>query len=97
LGNEPGWVLELRYKDVSFLAIDYGLVEFAFATPEPRMETGEKGAMRTLYETSVDSNELLIKITPGPCEDSMSGDSLESFVTVTLGERVFYGCGRALH
>jgi uncharacterized membrane protein len=49
------------------------------------------------YKTQSNANSLTVVIIGRRCRDSMSGESFETQVTVTLDHREFQGCGRALH
>jgi uncharacterized membrane protein len=92
-GNEPGWNMEI-YSDSIKLVLDYGASTERFATPAP---IEDATAHRTTYESVNDSHRLTVTLEGGGCSDTMSGEEFEVSVTVTLGERVLRGCGRALH
>lgn len=92
-GNEPGWTLEIgRGKTV--LVTNYGQDRYELETAEPTVEE-ENG--RTTYTGRVGGREIAIQISPERCNDSMSGESFGSTVTVALDAQVLRGCGTALH
>jgi len=92
-GNEPGWTLEIG-PERTVLKTNYGQDRYEFETPQPAVD-GE--ARRTAYRTSVEGVEIAIEISGTPCQDSMSGESFETAVTVQLGDQKLRGCGQALH
>lgn len=94
VGNEPGWLLEIRNGLSILLVSDYGARRDRFPAPEPRVEAD---AARTRYETREGDHRLTVVLEGGSCRDSMSGEAFETRVTVTLDGRTLRGCGRALH
>lgn len=90
VGNEPGWNLEIRNGARLVLVTDYGASRLELPLPEPVAD-------QTAGTTRWDAGELILDVTGRPCRDSMSGESFESEVVVTWGERTLRGCGRALH
>ena len=94
VGNEPGWLLEIRNGRSILLVSDYGARRDRFPAPEPRVETD---AARTRYETREGDHRLTVVLEGRSCRDSMSGEAFETRVTVTLDDRTLRGCGRALH
>lgn len=94
VGNEPGWWLEISQQNRLYFSYDYGQQELTVEVSGPveypalrqshyRGETGQ-GAVRVVLEGAV-------------CQDSMADESYETRVRITLGERLFQGCGKALH
>lgn len=94
VGNEPAWYLEIEKGNKIVLIINYGQDRYEFATPEAVIDIP---ARKTIYEAQNDTNHLTVIIRGRRCRDSMSGESFETQVTVTLDRREFQGCGRALH
>ena len=90
IGQEPGWLLEIKNGEEILVVTNYGKDQKAFPYVDPRED---KAARKTLFQ--VDANTRVL-IEGKPCRDSMSGESFDTSVTVTLGEQVFKGCGRAL-
>jgi putative lipoprotein len=90
-GNEPGWYVELVDGGRSVLVTHYGEARHEFDTPPP--VTDQAGV--TTYRVS--SPTLVVVIRPQLCRDTMSDDSFEAAVTVTVDGRTYRGCGRALH
>jgi uncharacterized membrane protein len=90
LGNEPGWVLEIREGNLLELVADYGASRVEVLAPEHV----EDAAARS---TRWDAGDLTVEVIGRPCSDSMSGEEFEAAVTVTWQGRVLRGCGRALH
>jgi putative lipoprotein len=94
VGNEPGWYLEITASDKIRFVSNYGQDRHEFTTPKPKID---KQARMTTYTTYNDTNTLTVVIRGRPCQDSMSGESFATTVTVILDNTKFQGCGRALH
>jgi membrane-bound inhibitor of C-type lysozyme len=90
VGNEPGWVLEIRDAESIRFLYDYGQGELDESIPEPEVDRANR---RTRYVT--ESFEVTLEGVI--CQDTMADHSYETRVTVILGDREFHGCGRALH
>ena len=90
IGQEPGWLLEIKNGEEILVVTNYGQNRNLFPYVDPRED---KAARKTVFQVDADSSVL---IEGKPCRDSMSGESFDTTVTVTLGEQVFKGCGRAL-
>ena len=93
VGNEPGWSLELQPRERIAFSTDYGKTRVATPVPEPRIESQPA---RATYQARSEAHELTLVIEPGPCRDSMSGETFEMQATVVLDGRVHRGCGRPL-
>jgi membrane-bound inhibitor of C-type lysozyme len=94
VGNEPGWYLEIIAQSTIVLVTDYGNSRNEFPLPEP-IENRE--ARTTQYVVASAGHALTILLEGRLCSDTMSGEQFETTVTVTLDDRQFSGCGRALH
>ncbi len=90
IGQEPGWLLEIKNGEEILVVTNYGQNRNLFPYVDPRED---KAARKTVFQVDANSSVL---IEGKPCRDSMSGESFDTTVTVTLGEQVFKGCGRAL-
>jgi putative lipoprotein len=97
VGNEPGWYLEIYDKGTPEkidLVADYGQVYYTF--PSVQRET-RQSPHRTRYVARIGGHQLEATLEPGPCPDSMSGDTMETKVTLKLNNRTLQGCGKPLH
>jgi uncharacterized membrane protein len=94
VGNEPAWNLEILQQSKIVLITDYGTNRYEFELPEPAVD---REARITRYETSQNRHELIIVLRGQPCRDTMSDETFETAVVVTLDGRELRGCGRALH
>ena len=94
VGNEPGWYLELTAGEQVVFVGDYGNITHTFVTPEPLVNQHER---TTSYKIQDAQHDLKILIDGRSCNDSMSGETFETTVTVTLDRKEYRGCGKALH
>jgi putative lipoprotein len=97
-GNEPGWFLELDDGVQIVLVTDYGRRRYEMPAPEPQVD---EAARRVTFHTASTlaggrGNRLVLTLAPGPCEDTMSGETFDTTVTVTIDGQTLHGCGRAL-
>lgn len=90
IGQEPGWLLEITNGEEILVVTNYGQAKESYAYVEPQED---KAARKTVFQIDADTRVL---IEGKPCTDSMSGESFEVTVTVTLGTETLKGCGRAL-
>jgi hypothetical protein len=93
VGQEPGWLLEIRKAREIRLITDYGAD--TTVTPVPPAETDSATGART-YRPVAGARDLRVLIQPTACTDAMSGESYETTVTVTLEGRAYHGCGGPL-
>lgn len=98
IGQEPGWLLEIRDNRYVDLLLDYG--DTQLTTPVASMEVdfvrGE-----TTYRVMPPTSPLRLTVyaADGVCYDGMSGEGFAVRVVVDIndGERVYRGCGRWLN
>jgi putative lipoprotein len=91
-GNEPAWVLELMADRMVFVGA-YGTERLT--TPR----TGGAGASTpggAVYSGAVEGHRLTVRVLPGPCFDTMSGQQSASNVEVDVDGKTYRGCGEAL-
>ena len=93
MGQEPGWLLEIKHAREIRLITDYGAD--TAVTPVPPAETDSTTGART-YRAAAGARDLQVLIEPTACNDAMSGESYETTVTVTLDGREYHGCGGPL-
>jgi putative lipoprotein len=91
LGQEPAWNVEIERERKIVLVTDYGATRTEVAHAEPRVEDA-----RTTYRSAAAATALTVVVERRACADSMSGEAFEAAVTVTLADRLLYGCGRFL-
>ncbi|NOR79651.1 MAG: hypothetical protein GQ529_02275 [Methyloprofundus sp.] len=95
LGNEPGWTLELVGDDTIIFSHFYDKInKYVFIRSAPEVD---QVARKAVYKAKNEEHELSVTISGTPCQDSMSGESFESSVTVRLDGKLFNGCGKTLH
>jgi putative lipoprotein len=91
VGQEPGWVLEIRHDGNMLMEADYGSRRVLLDTPEPDMlDDGER------FEATDGEHRMSVEIHYAHCNDAMSGAVYSSRVTVILDGREYRGCGEAL-
>ncbi|MBY6185332.1 MliC family protein [Marinobacter hydrocarbonoclasticus] len=88
IGNEPPWILEL-WPERIVLKTGYEQQRREWPRPEPaNLERASRFDV---------ADGVSVLLEGKPCSDTMSGEGFETTVTVTDGERLYRGCGRALH
>lgn len=90
IGQEPGWLLEIKNGEQILLVTDYGQNKVSYPYVEPRED---KAARRTVFQVDADTSVLIEGVS---CTDTMSGEKFQVTVTVKTGMRTLKGCGRAL-
>jgi uncharacterized membrane protein/membrane-bound inhibitor of C-type lysozyme len=93
-GNEPGWHLEISSGKEILFVTDYGNNRYSFTTPTPSIDQKTK---TTTYSIENAGHALTVVIEGEKCNDTMSDETFEATVTVTLDDQLHLGCGRALH
>ncbi len=94
VGNEPGWVLEVRQGERLDLSYDYGQSTLRL----PIVETdSDPEARTTIIVGAEDDRRLVVTLTGGGCSDTMSDETFPTRVELAFGERKLSGCGRPLH
>lgn len=92
IGQEPGWILDIRGDGGIDVQADYG--ETVFSLPPSEPVAGPGG--RTVYRVEGEAHRVMIVIADMPCRDAMSGWPYESTVSMILDGREYRGCGRWL-
>ena len=95
IGNEPSWILEVVKGDTILFADFYDKINKYMFT-KPKLDV-DQSARKTIYKARNEWHTLSVTIVGMPCQDTMSGESFESKVTVELDGKLFNGCGKALH
>lgn len=89
VGQEPGWVVELKEGEQITAVLDYGATTLMLPTP-----SGKSAADGTLvYDASTDTDHLVLSIKGKTCVDVMSGESHPSTVELVVNDRTYRGCG----
>ncbi|HUH36424.1 MAG TPA: YbaY family lipoprotein [Spongiibacteraceae bacterium] len=94
VGNEPGWLLEIRDRRKLRFVYNYGEQEVSLAASAP---VEEHATAQTLYNARDAKHELRVILQALPCQDDMSGEQFSTTVTVDLDGQRYRGCGRSLH
>jgi membrane-bound inhibitor of C-type lysozyme/uncharacterized membrane protein len=94
IGNEPGWNLEIIQREKIVFVGNYGQDRYEFINPE---RSSDQQARSTVYSVRNDQHQLSVMIVGRLCHDTMSGEALESTVTVILNGKQYRGCGKPLH
>lgn len=93
IGTEPGWWVEVDGGDTPALraALDYGerTLEITSAA-RSTAATGFSG-------TAVDGSAVTLEISDGECGDGMSDQSYPAHAVLTVGGKVYKGCGAMLN
>lgn len=92
LGQEPGWLLDIRRGDRFVLHYDNAQKTAEFPYVEPT-HPGEGVAQ---FTTTADGNTLEVRIRYTACHDAMSGQAYPDTVELEFDDRILKGCGRPL-
>jgi putative lipoprotein len=90
IGQEPGWLLEIKNGEEILIVTDYGQDKKSYPYVEPQED---KAARRTVFQVDADTSVL---IEGKACSDTMSGEKFQTSVTVKTAGKTLKGCGRAL-
>lgn len=93
VGNEPGWLVEIRADGSARLVLDYGERELMISAADVSREESD---LQTVYRAVTDSHEVEVTIEAEWCPDTMSDETFDHTVAVTVGDRSYRGCGRWL-
>jgi putative lipoprotein len=90
-GNEPGWTWELLADRMVFVGA-YGAQRVTAPRPP-----GQRGSTtgETTYDAVTEAHRMTVRIRPGLCLDTMSGDRHGAAVEVDVDGTVHRGCGDA--
>ena len=89
VGQEPGWVVEVKDEENITAVLDYGGTSLLLPTPDS--ETAEDGTVT--YDASTDTDHLVLSIRGKTCVDPMSGESHPSTVELVVNDKPYRGCG----
>ncbi len=92
IGQEPHWLLEITDGEKILLVTGYGQKRTIYPYVEPEVNQQQR---RTVF--SVKDQNLEVVIEGKDCSDIMSGEKFAVSVFITLNDKQFKGCGRALH
>ncbi len=91
IGQEPGWLLEIKNGTEILLVTDYGQNRNSYSYVEPVVYQEER---RTQYV--LEGYGIIVEIRGQHCADVMSGEEFEVSVSIIMTDRRMEGCGRAL-
>ena len=93
MGNEPGWIIEISGNQLYF-ETNYGTESYEFLLGGHA--SGSK-PNSVVYKGEALGKSISVEISSGRCNDTMSDNVYESFVTVNFEDTTLNGCGQALH
>ena len=93
-GNEPGWYMEVTAGNTILLVTDYGQKRYSFPETETR---SDPHAQSNVLQAVNDGHRLEVILERKPCVDTMSGEQLDTRVTVRLDDQEYRGCGKTLN
>ncbi len=94
VGNEPGWVLEIREGERLDLSYDYGQRRLSVPVTDTSADADKR---ITTLSGSADGRAMTVRLSGGGCSDTMSDETYPTRVEVEFDDRVLSGCGRPLH
>jgi len=93
-GVDPDWVLEIRNGDTMTFRADDSRTALQVPTPAPRTDAVER---MSVFDASDPAQVFEVRISGTQCVAPDRDDMMGVAVTVIVNERLFTGCGRALH
>ena len=81
--------MELKEGGEITATLDYGAKSLTL--PTPAAETAEDGTVA--YDSSTDTDHLLLNIKRKICLDTMSGEAHSSTVELVANDKSYRGCG----
>lgn len=91
IGQEPGWIVELRQEDRLVAVLDYGARSLSAPAPPPQVEDGA-----TVWRTTSGSRSVTLRLDDTPCRDAMSGRPFPATARLTIDGEAWIGCARRL-
>jgi membrane-bound inhibitor of C-type lysozyme len=94
VGNEPGWVLEIRERNKLTFRYDSdpSAIE-AIATDIAKSQD----TRQSVFSATSDAGNLRITLSGKVCRDTEDGEPYRTSVLIELDDVNLVGCGRALH
>jgi heat shock protein HslJ len=89
VGQDPGWVVEMKLGDHITAVLDQGATPLLLPTPEGK--TNADGAQ--VYDTSTDTDHLVLTIRSKPCIDAKNAEPHSATVDVMVDDKTLHGCG----
>lgn len=95
VGNSPDWHLEIVEKDnnISFTTAD-GVYAYTYPAGGPMLYPDRNA---TVYRVPNTEHNMTVTVKGIACQDSKSGKSYETTVTVTFDSKAYFGCGDVLN
>ncbi|MBA4252195.1 MAG: hypothetical protein C0425_11745 [Chlorobiaceae bacterium] len=93
-GTEPFWGLDLDFKNSAVWILADDMKEVVFNNPK-KIRNKSKDTLRFVAKNS--KEKIKIEITRKACSDNMSDLVYTHSVKVTIGEKVYNGCGYYLY
>ncbi len=92
VGQEPGWWVEIGAGDAYPLhaELDYGERKIDIARTQGISSTPGYGAKMA------DGTDVVLRTKQETCSDAMSGERFETSARLTVGDKVYEGCGAYL-
>lgn len=92
VGSEPGWLVEVGGGDAPRLhaVLDYG--ERTLDIPRATGISSTPGYGGKL----ADGTDVVLRTRREPCRDGMSGEAFETSAELTVGDKMYRGCGAYL-
>lgn len=92
IGQEPGWWVEIGSGDSPPLhaELDYGQRKIDIASTQGISSTPGYGARMD------DGTDVVLRTKAERCNDGMSGEGFETSAELTVGDKVYKGCGAYL-
>jgi uncharacterized membrane protein len=94
VGNEPGWVLEIREGSRLDLSYDYGQARIAATISDMQTDPESRS---TRYIGFEGERRVEVRLVGERCSDTMVDETYPTQVEIRFDDRRLTGCGRPLH
>lgn len=93
VGQEPGWIVDINRQRQLRYTGDYGTTRIVFPAAEP---VWDDSTNTVVFQSDTTGHQLVLTITPEPCQDAMSGETFTHTVAVQVDGNTLRGCGRGI-
>lgn len=95
-GNEPGWSVEVQKSRTPTLFVTLQNNQRHIQVPQALVSSDQEAGMVKFRGTAKDGTPVQLTIHRGQCTDDMSGQKFAASAQLSVGARMYTGCGKFL-